>query len=67
MQGVFDFTDEELVSIDSLSCKAWSMFDVDTCIALNDNFVQLVTWCDTERGHSNRLVNLAAYMKSIDG
>merc|ERR1712045_484103 len=67
MQGVLDWTDEEVVSTDFVTCKASSVFDVGAGIALNDNFVKLVTWYDNEWGYSNRLVDLAIYMKSIDG
>merc|ERR1712166_1454856 len=67
MLGVLDWTDEEVVSADFISCKASSIFDVQAGIALNDNFVKLVSWYDNEWGYSNRLVDLCAYMKSIDG
>jgi len=67
MKGVLDFTDEEVVSTDFVSCKASSIFDIGAGIALNENFVKLVTWYDNEWGYSNRLVDLAIYMKSIDG
>jgi len=67
MKGVLDWTDEEVVSTDFVSCKASSVFDVGAGIALNDNFVKLVSWYDNEWGYSNRLVDLAIYMKSIDG
>merc|ERR1711915_1112709 len=67
MKGVLDWTDEEVVSTDFVSCKASSIFDVKAGIALNDNFVKLVSWYDNEWGYSNRLVDLAIYMKSIDG
>merc|ERR1712209_143367 len=67
MQGVLDWTDEEVVSTDFVTCKASSVFDIGAGIALNDNFVKLVTWYDNEWGYSNRLVDLAIYMKSIDG
>merc|ERR1711953_843505 len=67
MKGVLDWTDEEGVSTDFVSCKYSSIFDVSAGIALTDNFVKLVSWYDNEWGYSNRLVDLAVYMKSIDG
>jgi len=65
MKGVLDWTDEEVVSTDFVSCKSSSIFDVGAGISLNDTFVKLVTWYDNEWGYSNRLVDLAVYMKSI--
>merc|ERR1712213_84153 len=67
MKGVLDWTADEVVSTDFVSCKSSSIFDINAGIALNDNFVKLVTWYDNEWGYSNRLVDLAIYMKSIDG
>jgi len=67
MQGVLDWTDEEVVSQDFTSCKSSSIFDIGAGIALNDHFVKLVSWYDNEWGYSNRLVELAVHMKSIDG
>jgi len=67
MKGVLDWTDEEVVSTDFVSCKSSSVFDVSAGIALNETFVKLVSWYDNEWGYSNRLVDLAIYMKSIDG
>merc|ERR1712079_590199 len=66
MKGVLDWTDEEVVSTDFVTCKSSSIFDVGAGISLNDAFVKLVTWYDNEWGYSNRLVDLAVYMKSID-
>jgi len=67
MKGVLDWTDEEVVSTDFVTCKASSIFDVGAGIALNDTFVKLVSWYDNEWGYSNRLVDLALYMAKIDG
>jgi len=67
MKGVLDWTDEEVVSTDFVSCKSSSIFDVGAGISLSDTFVKLVSWYDNEWGYSNRLVDLAIYMKSIDG
>jgi len=67
MAGILDWTEDEVVSTDFVSCKSSSIFDVGASIALNDTFVKLVTWYDNEWGYSNRMVDLAIYMKSIDG
>jgi len=67
MKGILDFTDEEVVSTDFVSCKSSSIFDIGAGIALTDTFVKLVSWYDNEWGYSNRLVDLAVYMASKDG
>jgi len=67
MAGILDWTDEEVVSTDFISCKYSSIFDVQAGIALNNTFVKLVSWYDNEWGYSNRLVDLALHMKKIDG
>jgi len=55
------------VSTDFVSCKSSSIFDVSAGIALSKTFVKLVSWYDNEWGYSNRLVDLAAHMKTVDG
>merc|ERR1712228_1007676 len=67
MKGVLEWTDEEVVSTDFVSHNASSIFDVKAGIALSDHFVKLVTWYDNEWGYSNRVIDLALYMKKIDG
>merc|ERR1711862_708846 len=67
MQGVLEWTEDEVVSTDFVSCKFSSIFDVGAGISLNDNFVKLVSWYDNEWGYSNRVFDLAIYMKSKDG
>merc|ERR1712216_736834 len=66
MKGVLDWTDEEGVSTDFVSCKASSVFDINAGISLTDNFVKLVSWYDNEWGYSNRLVDLVVYMSTQD-
>lgn len=44
----------EVVSIDGVSCKASSLFDIGAGVALNGNFVKLTTLCDKKWGYSNR-------------
>jgi glyceraldehyde 3-phosphate dehydrogenase len=67
MKGVLDWTEEEVVSTDFVSCKSSSIFDVAAGIALSDTFVKLVSWYDNEWGYSNRLVDLACHMAKVDG
>jgi len=67
MKGVLDWTDEEVVSTDFVSCKSSSIFDVNASISLNDNFVKLVSWYDNEWGYSNRMVDLCCHMSKVDG
>jgi len=67
MKGVLDWTEDEVVSTDFVSCKFSSIFDVGAGISLNDNFVKLVTWYDNEWGYSNRLIDLCVYMNGKDG
>jgi len=66
MAGVLDWTEDEVVSTDFVSCKASSVFDIGAGIALNKTFVKLVSWYDNEWGYSNRLVDLAIHMQSVD-
>merc|ERR1719446_538058 len=67
MKGVLAFTDEEVVSSDFVTCKDSSIFDLQACIAPNENFVKLVSWYDNEWGYSNRLVELICHMAVVDG
>jgi len=67
MAGYLDWTEDEVVSTDFVSCKTSSIFDVRAGIALNDNFVKLVSWYDNEWGYSNRVIDLAIHMAKVDG
>jgi len=66
MKGIFDTTADEVVSTDFIGNKMSSVLDIKAGIALNDNFVKLVSWYDNEWGYSNRLVDLIVHMSSVD-
>ena len=67
MKGVLSLTSDEVVSTDFIGNKFSSIFDVKAGIALNKNFVKLVSWYDNEWGYSNRLVDLCVHMAKTDG
>ena len=66
MKGVLDWTADAVVSTDFVTCKSSSVSDVGAGIALNDNFVKLVSWYGNESGYSKRMVDLAMYRHSME-
>ena len=66
MPNVLGYTDELLVSSDFIHDARTSIFDEKAGIALTDTFVKLVAWYDNEWGYSNKLLDLAVYMHSVD-
>lgn len=67
LKGVLGYTEEAVVSSDFIHEVRTSVFDASAGIALNSNFVKLVSWYDNEWGYSNKVVDLIAYMGKIDG
>ena len=66
MKGILGYTDEDLVSSDFITDPRTSVFDAKAGIMLNDTFVKLVSWYDNEWGYSNKVLDLIAYMSSVD-
>ena len=42
-----------------------STFDANASMALNDNFIKVISWYDNEYGYSSKLVDLAQYINAI--
>ncbi|PQP94657.1 hypothetical protein Pyn_29775 [Prunus yedoensis var. nudiflora] len=51
LKGIIGYTDEDVVSTDFVGDNRSSIFDAKAGIALNDNFVKLVSWYDNEWGY----------------
>jgi glyceraldehyde 3-phosphate dehydrogenase len=62
LKGILGYTDEDVVSTDFISDPHSSIFDAKAGIALDDNFVKLVSWYDNEWGYSNRVIDLIQKM-----
>lgn len=64
MKGILGYTEDAVVSSDFISDPRSSIFDANAGIALNDNFVKLVSWYDNEAGYSARVVDLVRHIAS---
>ena len=64
LKGILAYTEEQVVSNDFVGEKATSTFDAGAGIALNDNFVKVVSWYDNEIGYSSKVLDLIALMAS---
>jgi len=65
LKGILGYTEDAVVSSDFLGDARTSIFDADAGIALNDNFVKVVSWYDNEWGYSNKLVDLLMHMSTV--
>lgn len=52
------YTEDDVVSTDMNGNTCSSIFDAKAGIALNSNFIKLVSWYDNEWGYSRRVVDL---------
>ena len=65
MKGVLGYTDDLVVSQDFVGDTRTSIFDSKAGIALNDNFVKVVSWYDNEMGYSTKIVDLIEYAATL--
>ena len=66
MKGIITCTRDQVVSSDLTGFPYVCIFDETAGIMLDDNFVKLIAWYDNEWGYTNKLLDLAAYMHSVD-
>lgn len=62
LKGILGYTEDAVVSSDFVGEARTSVFDAEAGIALNGNFVKLVSWYDNEWGYSNKVVELICHM-----
>lgn len=67
LAGVLGYTEDAVVSSDFLGDPRTSIFDAKAGIALTDTFVKVVSWYDNEIGYSNKVLELIAHMKKVNG
>ncbi|MEF9970932.1 MAG: type I glyceraldehyde-3-phosphate dehydrogenase [Oscillospiraceae bacterium] len=66
LKGIMGYTDEKVVSSDFQGDARTSIFDAEAGIMLNDKFVKLISWYDNEWGYSNKLIDMIAYISSVE-
>lgn len=62
MQGVLDYSDEPLVSIDYTTNEFSAIVDGLSTIVIEDRKVKVLAWYDNEWGYSARVVDLVKYV-----
>jgi glyceraldehyde 3-phosphate dehydrogenase len=62
LKGILGYTEDAVVSTDFIGEECTSVFDANAGIALNDNFVKLVSWYDNEWGYSSKVVDLIQHI-----
>ncbi|WP_185867124.1 type I glyceraldehyde-3-phosphate dehydrogenase [Blattabacterium cuenoti] len=65
LKGILGYTEDPVVSSDFIGDKRISIFDANSSIMLNSNFLKIVSWYDNEVGYSTKLLDLIDYMHSL--
>ncbi len=67
LKGILGYTEDAVVSSDFLGDTRTSIFDANAGVYLTDTFVKVVSWYDNEIGYSNKVLDLIAHMKKVNG
>jgi len=62
MQGVLQYTDDPIVSVDIIGNPHSSVFDALSTMLVGDKFVKVFSWYDNEWGFSNRMIDMLKLM-----
>jgi len=64
-KGIIGYTEDQVVSTDFIGDTRSSIFDAKAGLALNSNFVKLISWYDNELGYSHRVVDLLVHVAKV--
>ena len=67
LKGVLGYTEDAVVSSDFLGDTRTSIFDANAGVYLTENFVKVISWYDNEIGYANKVLDLIAHMKKVNG
>lgn len=67
LKGILGYTEDAVVSSDFLGDTRTSIFDANAGVYLTDKFVKVISWYDNEIGYSNKVLDLIAHMKKVNG
>ena len=67
LKGILGYTEDAVVSSDFLGDTRTSIFDKAAGIQLTPTFVKVISWYDNEIGYSNKVLDLIAHMKKVNG
>lgn len=62
MKGIVGYTEDDVVSTDFNGSELTSIFDAKAGLALNQNFVKLISWYDNETGYSSKVLDLVSFI-----
>nr|DAD28188.1 TPA_asm: hypothetical protein HUJ06_029656 [Nelumbo nucifera] len=66
LKGILGYIEDDVVSTDFAGDNRSRIFDAKAGIALNDNFVKLISWYDNEWGYNSHVIDLILHMASIN-
>ena len=58
MKGELGYTTDKVVATDFRGESCTSVFDAEAGIALDDTFVKIISWYDTEWGYSSKVLEM---------
>lgn len=58
MKGILGYTDQKVVSTDFRGDSHTSIFDAEAGMALDGNFIKVVSWYDNEWGYSSKVLEM---------
>lgn len=62
LEGILEYSEEEIVSSDIVGNPASSIFDALSTMLMENNMVKVLAWYDNEWGYSCRLADLTVYV-----